>query len=345
MKSIRQISRLGRLRRFRSMARSALEAYGLPDAVLTFLSYNGNIIYRVDDPVAIGSARNDGPFVDGRYVLRIHMDYHSTEAIRSELQWLKALRCDLDLAVPEPVATLAGELTGEIMSPCGEVCRKYSLLKWLDGRFVSRRFGREHARAWGRLMARMHSHAESWQLPEGFTRRRRDWAGLFGDEAGFETPVAGLWEAVPDQFREPFEDVTNQLRDVTGRLGHGPDVFGLVHADLDVFTNVLFAQGEARPIDFDDCCFAYWLHDLAFALCPWQGRGEYARVQATFLEGYAEVRAIPQTQLAHLELFKAAFNANLVLWMIDWMMLSPKSDEPIKFVNKYGENMLRYFDK
>jgi Ser/Thr protein kinase RdoA (MazF antagonist) len=124
----------------------------------------------------------------------------------------------------------------------------------------------------------------------------------------------------------------------------GPDVYGLVHADLDVKTNVLFAGGEARVIDFDDCGFAYWLHDLAFALSPWQGSAEQHWVKDSLLEGYAEVRTLPESQLRYLDLFMAAFNATLMLWMIDWAMLCPQSSEAKQCVNKYGRNLMRYFN-
>jgi Ser/Thr protein kinase RdoA (MazF antagonist) len=166
---------------------------------------------------------------------------------------------------------------------------------------------------------------------------------MFGDGARFEFPAAELWEAIPKRFRKPFETVTREVRRVMNRLGKGPDAYGLVHSDLDVNTNVLFGDGEARVIDFDDSGFAYWVHDLAFALSPWQGRPEEPWIRDALLEGYAEIRAFPEGQLKHLDLFMAAFNATLMLWMLDWARLCPDSDEPPQHVDKYGRNLLRYF--
>jgi Ser/Thr protein kinase RdoA (MazF antagonist) len=167
---------------------------------------------------------------------------------------------------------------------------------------------------------------------------------MFGDGARFEFPASELWEAIPARFREPFENVTREVRQVMAELGREDEVYGLVHADLDVKTNVLFAGGEARVIDFDDCGFAYWLHDLAFALSPWQGSAEEPWVQDALLEGYAEIRSLPGSQLKHLDLFMAAFNATLMLWMIDWSKLCPKASEPWKYVDRYGSNLLRYYE-
>lgn len=334
----------------RNLAQDALRSYGLPEARLTFISYHGNYIYRVDaaegaPPGGVPVGIRRGLYVPNRYVLRIHMDYHSTAAIRSELQWLAALRRDADMPVPEPVPTPDGQLLIELPVPGSSVRRKCSLLRWLDGRFLMRGFHAGRVRAWGRLMAMLHEHALQWPLPPGFTRRHFDWDGMFGEGARFEFPAAELWEAIPRRFRDPFEQVTGRVRQAMEELGKGPDAYGLVHSDLDVKTNVLFAGREARAIDFDDSGFAYWVHDLAFALSPWQGSREEYRIQDTLLEGYSEIRSFPRFQLRHLDLFKAAFNATLMLWMIDWAKLRPDSTEPEKHVNRYGDNLMLYFEK
>lgn len=349
MKSYREMTRLGRLRTMRGLAGEALDAYGLRDARLKFLTYHGNVIYRVD---ASGPLRHEGrageragPHARSRYVLRVHMDYHSRAAIRSELEWLSALRRDADMPVPEPVPAVCGDLVVELPIRGSSETRKCSLLRWLKGRFLVKRFSRGHARAWGRLMARLHEHALGWRLPAGFTRRRNDYEGMFGDGARFEFPAGDLHKAVPERFRGPFKTVTREVRRVMDDLGEGPDAFGLVHSDLDVRTNVLFSGEEARVIDFDDCGFAYWLHDLAFALSPWQGSEDEEWIQDALLEGYSEIRTLPGTQLRHLGLFKAAFNATLMLWMLDWARLAPRSGEPIKHVNMYGNNLMRYFGR
>ncbi|UCG63154.1 MAG: phosphotransferase [Candidatus Zixiibacteriota bacterium] len=343
MKAFQEITHLGRLRRFRKLAHQALKAYRLSDADVTFLTYEGNVMYRVD---STSRTRSDDLYYPGRYLLRIHMDYHSTAAIESELKWLSAMRRDADLPVPEPILSADGKPVIELLLPgTDDARRKCSILRWVDGRFVSRRLGQRHVLAWGELMARLHNHAAQWKLPKGFIRPRRDWNGLFADAARFEHPAYDLWEAIPAKYKDAFEVVTSRLKSLMKRLGQGSDVFGLVHADLMISTNILFKRGKARVIDFDDCCFAYWMHDLAFALSSWQGNAREPWIRDTFLEGYSRVRHLPQSQLKHLDLFLAAFNANLMLWMLDWAMLNPISPEPRRFVDKYGRNLLRYLSR
>ena len=70
-------------------ARTALPSYGRPvDAPLRLLSLSENATYLVDDADPI--------------VLRVHRaDYHSLQAIRSELAWMAALRHQTDVVTPQ----------------------------------------------------------------------------------------------------------------------------------------------------------------------------------------------------------------------------------------------------
>ena len=194
-------------------------------------------------------------------------------------------------------------------------------------------------------MAKLHNHAVQWRRPVGFTRRERDWDGIFTDAAGFEHPASDLWAAIPRRFRESFEDVSRRIKIVMDDLGKEPEVYGLVHADLDANTNILFREGMARAIDFDDCCFAHYLQDLAYALSPWQETDRQSLVRREFLAGYREHRLLSADHLKYLDIFIAAYSANLLLWMLDWWLMRPNSEEPIKEVNTYGNNLLRYFEE
>jgi len=96
--------------------------------------------------------------------------------------------------------------------------------------------------------------------------------------------------------------------------GKGSDVYGLIHADLGTKANVVFCGGEARAIDFDDSGYGYWVYDLAVPMVDWQGEPEWHDFRESLLEGYSEVRSIPDYQLKRLELFQAAFNAVEIFW-------------------------------
>jgi len=109
--------------------------------------------------------------------------------------------------------------------------------------------------------------------------------------------------------------------------------------------NVLFKDGEAFPIDFEDCGFGYWLWDIAVALClqPWTE--EWYRQRDAFLAGYAQVHPLPESQLGHLDLFMAAQYATGVLWASQFIRDDPtRQTEHEAWRDENGAMLLRYLE-
>jgi Ser/Thr protein kinase RdoA (MazF antagonist) len=127
-------------------------------------------------------------------------------------------------------------------------------------------------------------------------------------------------------------------------FGKGPDAYGMVHADM-YAENVLFRAGEAYPIDFDDCGFGYWMYDIGIALSEWLWTEEWPYIRDAFLEGYTQIRPLPESQLAHLDLFMAARYAELSLWGTAHIWYEPPMRvEHEKWRNAAGDNLVRYFE-
>lgn len=299
----------------RRLARAALAHYGLERATLHRLRNAENVTYQVDAEDGHASeASGRGPYVSGRYLLRLHGEgYHTRAAIESECGWLAALRREVGLVVPVAVATPAGDVCVEVRAPGSPAMRYCSLLRWVRGRihsFRPRPSPHDLARL-GRLMAGLHAHAERWPPPPGFQRPRWDWDGLFGNGTGFGT-MTPTWAVVPDRYRSLFRRVADGLARVMRRLGDGPDVFGLIHADLN-FENIVVTGGHAHAIDFDDCGHGYWAYDVAAALVPWWTSDRWPAVLDAFLAGYTSLRAAPRG-LEDLDLFMGGRHVAIALW-------------------------------
>jgi Ser/Thr protein kinase RdoA (MazF antagonist) len=235
----------------------------------------------------------------------------------------------MDLIVPAPVLAPDGELVVQAAAPGIPEERTCSLFRWMRGRKVRQGFRLWHFGALGRLMANLHNHAARWQVPAGFTRRHWDWEGLFGKSAGFNLAAEEVWALMPQPYDEMCTSVANQAREVMDGLGKGAGTFGLIHADLFLGGegNVLFASGEARPIDFDDCGWGYWIYDLAVPLAHWRQSEAWPGIRDSLLDGYAQVRPLPKGQLAYLELFMAARHVSEVLWGVDMAQGNPSFRE------------------
>jgi len=328
MKPYKELTYLGRARRMRRLASVALEAFGLAEARFKLVRVAGNTLFRVFAPQPTPAA--DDVHIDGQYMLRVHQPgYQAAGAIELELAWLAAMRRDANLPVPEPVPTLDGKLLTQVSIAGIPGERNCSLLRWVRGRFIPKNIRPHHYRAQGRLMARLHDHAAHWQIPPGLTKRHWDWDGLFKDVEGADMPESEVWALLPRRYHEHFKAVTKKVRRVMDAWGQGPDVYGLIHADLGVDANLLFWRGEARAIDFDDSGFGYYMYDLALSLEHCREHAEYPQFREALLGGYAEVRPLSQEQLEHYELFMAAFYVYLALWAAAMVPRHPEHREEL----------------
>lgn len=341
MKSFLELSRMQRLRRFKELAQASLSAYGMTGAQLKFVQYNENVIFCVNSPSPITSV--DSRFVPHRYALRIHAIDDET-AVASELAWLAALDREAGLPVPAPVSTTDGGLFASIVTPAFPDGRLISMLRWLNGRKIQKGLRPAHLTAFGRVVAQLHDFSVSWETPPGFERFVWDWDSQLGGSM-FERSLEELIESMPDHFREPFKSVSNDTKQAMESLGKASDVFGLIHADL-YPENVLYKEGHACPIDFEDCGYGYWMWDIAVALCEWAWKEDWERMRDSFYDGYARFRTLPETQWKLLDLFVAAQFATMLLWASAFLKRDQaRAAEYEPWRNESGEKLLRYFTR
>jgi Ser/Thr protein kinase RdoA (MazF antagonist) len=343
MRPFRELSRRGRLYRLRKLAITALKAYELQGARLSFIQYFENIIYRVDLPDLDILRSETNPYISNRYVLRI-LAVDDTDAIASELTWLAALNREAGMPVPAPVMTLDGKLLTTIATPGIPKGRVVSLMRWLDGRRFRNGLRPQHIYALGQVVAQMHTFSASWQPPSGFTRPHWNWDSQLGGSM-FKHSLEEVVESIPPKFQQPLQVISQEAKRVMESIGKGPDVYGMIHADL-YPENVLFKAGKAFPIDFEDCGYGYWMWDIAVALCEWAWGNEWEQMRDAFREGYAQVRTLPETQWAQLDLFVATQFATMVLWSSAFLKNDPKrvaEYEPWR--NKSSNQLLGYFKR
>ena len=315
------LGRLAQLSRLRRLGRAALAGYGIHDARLSLLRHEQNTTFRVD--------AHGGP-----YVLRINRPVvHTPETIGSEMAWLRALRRDTDLGVPEPVPARDGSLAVVARDPGVPEPHVCVLLRWLDGRFVDRGLTPAHLRRVGTLTARLHEYGASWSPPSGFLRPRVDTLTDTGKVASMapsasdarhgvhpsrqdSDPGVALVEALVSiadaaLFAEALEIVQATMRQLeeTG-------AFGVIHGDLH-YENFLFHHSEARAIDFDDCGWGFHLYDLAVTLWELAGRPRYDELREALLEGYAQVRPLPNDHATHLDALFILRRLQFLLWVLE----------------------------
>lgn len=282
------------------IAELAVQAYGLPDAQLTWLSQTHNTVFNVTTD-------------DKRYVLRLQIvDEGHIEWLRSELTFLRILYDMTNLSVPYPNFTRLGEPYAQI-SVEGYPKIHAVLFNHLDGESPSpTSIIPEELRKIGAFLGRLHQSSPPFPSPKGFQRPMLDWQGLFGSESIYD-PDEGK-ELFTDDMKRIITRVTEQVQRVMDKLGKAKIQFGMIHGDL-LTKNILFHEGDVSALDFEYCGWGYFLYDLAPLLWQFKIEPMYAELEEALWDGYINVR--PQMALHRevLEPLIAARHVASIRWI------------------------------
>jgi Ser/Thr protein kinase RdoA (MazF antagonist) len=316
------LSRRGELSRMRRVAESALDRFAVRDARLKLLRHEHNTTFRVDTHGA-------------RYVLRVsRAGGHDISVVASEMAWLRALRDDTDLRVPEPVATTDGSFVVDVSDPGDSEPRPCVLLRWQAGRFADEGLRPTHMAAVGTLLGRLQQHAAQWALPAGFVRPHVDAITVAARRASVSSPsqpgerprhptttdVDHALELVARILSPADAALVGRALDRVGETTRGlwasPASSGLIHGDLH-YENFLFSAGEAIAIDFDDCGWGPYLYDVAVTLSELEERPIYPSLRETLLNTYVRYRPLPADFETHLHALSVLRRVQLLLWILE----------------------------
>lgn len=317
---VEEESRAQRSQVLYQIAQQALIDYGFEGASVQLISNGENTVFAVDVSKESSSQKKDYRYAASRFVLRIHrVNYLSIESIESELRWLKFLSQEAQMPVSETIPTLEGKLFTLVKVQGLAEPRVCSLTRWLNGHAPGETTGQSQPlqlESVGRLLGQLHHHAEHWPIPEGFTRPRWDWNGLFGDMAGYSNNGTHVWELTPQPYRNLFSKVSQQFKETVALLKEDSSQFGLIHGDFWV-GNLLINEQEIGLIDFADCGFGYWMYDLARFLNDYISVPDFPLYLDKLLQGYSQIKPFPEEQLHYLQTFIAAQYASYGLWQVN----------------------------
>ena len=286
------------------MVAGALERWQLSSqTVISLLNLSENATFALSDP---RSGRD--------LVLRVHrVGYSSADEIRSELAWINALRRDDVVETAAPIPGSNGELVHTLQSPAGGPARHAVAFERLAGREPD---AGEDAMQWfarlGELTARMHRHAQSWNLPPGFQRKRWDVDAMVGPNGYWGPWRAGI--GMDQTGIAVLEQALQFIRRRIERFGMGPARFGLVHADLRL-ANLLVDGPHLRIIDFDDCGFSWFVYDFATAVSFIEHEPIVPGLLQAWLRGYRNVASLDAQETAEIPIFVVLRRILLTAWL------------------------------
>ena len=244
-----------------------------------------------------------------RYVLRLHrIGYHSRAAIESELAWIAAIQAAGTIATPAPVPGRDGKVLQEF-----EGRHRIVLFAFVEGDEPDPDADLAGAfRDLGQIAAKLHSQAQSWTRPPGFTRLAWDTDAVLGAK-----PVWGSWRDGPNVGDADLPLIARAEALMKTRLagfGSGPERFGLIHADMRA-ANILLGPEGPVVIDFDDCGFGWFMYDFAAAVSFIEDHPDLEGLKDAWCAGYRSSAPLPEADAAEIDTFVMFRRLALLGWI------------------------------
>ncbi|WP_137388052.1 phosphotransferase enzyme family protein [Rhodoligotrophos defluvii] len=284
------------------LAAAALPRWGIEGADLTLINHSENWTYRVTPPDAARPV-----------ILRVHRDaYHTTDGIRSELAWMRALQSEAGVKTPQAITASDGADIQWVEHPAGGIARNCVLFEFIDGAEPSHDNLAPSFRQLGEVTARCHNHSQTWQRPPYFERLCWDFEHSFGARANW-----GRWQDGPDctpDRERLLQRAVDLMQRRLERFGKGRERYGLIHADFRL-ANLLVHNGDVRVIDFDDCGLGWFLYDAATAVSFFEDRADVPELMEAWKDGYRRCRTLPKEDEDELWTFILMRRMTLFAWM------------------------------
>jgi Ser/Thr protein kinase RdoA (MazF antagonist) len=246
------------------LANTAIKLWGNVTGSLQHISNSSNYIYSF-----IESGKT-------RYLRLTSSCDRTLEQIEAELDFIAYLHRG-GVNVMLPVSSAAGRFIEEI--PFANNLLFGCVFEEAEGerfRYDSAKFKKEHFILRGRTIGQIHALSKDY-VPSGrFYRFAWDEDKL-------------LLEA--DKFLPKSEKVVwraySELRERLQDFPKSRETYGLIHGDFGE-TNYRYREGQLNIFDFDDCCYHWFIYDLAITIYPHGWRKEGLQLLDWLLEGYSE---------------------------------------------------------
>jgi len=286
--------------RLRILAQNALRQYAVGKMSIKLIAHWNNTTFDVCDEMG------------ERYVLRVgRPGFQDMLQVQSEMAWLAQIDRETDICVPQVMMTGSGKSVIEVGAEGVPEARVCVLFKRRRGVFYERGLLPQHYENAGRLLARLHVFAQSFVAPINFVRKTWTVETALGcvptvDQDAFDRLLRSKDEAI-------YRAVWDRYVEVWHTLGLQADHYGVIHGDFHP-RNILFMPNGVGAIDFDECGWGHYLHDVSVAMMGIRQHKRYDALQDAFLNGYREIRALPEVLEGALQAFMAGRLLGLAVW-------------------------------
>ncbi|MEG1947685.1 MAG: phosphotransferase [Lachnospiraceae bacterium] len=169
--------------------------------------------------------------------------------VLSEIMWMDDLKNDVH-NICQPIPSLGNRMVEKIA--VGEVVYLVTMFRKANGAtFPDTQWNAEHFYNAGALLGKIHRiSSEGYQ--RGFRYKRRHWdESIFCDFSCFEGSFAS-------DVQQDAQAVLQRIQSIP----RDPRWYGMIHGDFHN-GNLFYDWGELWAFDFDDCCYGYFMYDIA----------------------------------------------------------------------------------
>ncbi len=328
---------LDRIEVFDSLALDALKKYGMEQACeARLLQISENITYLVEN-------KNN---LEKQGVMRISRPgYHTLEELQSELLWLREIKNYTPLIVADPIIGKNGSFVQQVSSSLVSSPYACIMYEFLEGSAPDENDPGKIVRQFadlGETTACLHKQVKKWNDARRLKRFTWNYETMIGENGRW-----GSWKAAEDLTPEVTHLLENASHVIKKRLdAYGMDRqnFGLIHADLRL-ANLLVEGDQIKVIDFDDCCFGWFMHDLASAVSFIETSPLTPELIAAWIEGYTRVETLTREDLAEIDTFVMQRRLQLLAWISSHLDSDPVKELSIGFTEGTAELADKYLTK
>lgn len=281
---------------------------------------------------------------DGQpFILRISFrPDRSAEQVQAELHFVNYL-AENGVRVSRPIPSQNGRLL-ETIQVRGIPLHAVSFVKGKgirvpdnDYRYREDAPIEEYFQNWGRVLGRMHALAKDYQ-PASERVKRPDWFELHQPKSMIERRVPSWMPVVQERIQSLLEEILSLPKD--------RDSYGLIHGDFnDGNFTVDYASGDMTVFDFDDCCYFWFICELASAWEGGIGRAMFRELgerrsfmdhyMEQVMEGYNRENSLSVEWLKRLPLFVRLIQVEEFLHFVQYI------DEPDEEMQAHLDYMIR----
>jgi len=312
---------LDRIEVFDSLALDALKKYGMENTCQArLLQISENITYLVENKESLAKEA----------VIRISRPgYHTLAELDAELEWLKEIKNYTPLIVADPIRGKNGFYVQVISSWMINSTYACVMYEFLEGSAPDEEDQGEiikHFMTLGETTAYLHRQAKMWKYAKNLNRFTWDYETMIGDDGKW-----GSWKAAVDltpKLTQLLERTSQVIKRRLNSYGMTKERFGLIHADLRL-ANLLVEGEQIKVIDFDDCGFGWFMHDLASSVSFIEAKPITSDLIAAWIEGYTQVERLTQEDISEVDTFVMQRRLQLLAWIA-----SHFDSDPVKELNR-----------